>query len=58
MTGKGRNIISLLREMMKNVNELLEGTMADVTAEQAHWIPPGVANPIGATYALVVLSSD
>ena len=58
MTGKGRNIISLLREMMKNVNELLEGTMADVTPEQAHWIPPGVANPIGANYAHVVLSRD
>jgi len=58
MTGKGRNIISLLRELMKNVNELLEGTMADVTPEQAHWIPPGVANPIGATYAHVVLSRD
>ncbi len=27
MTGKGKNIISLLRELMKNVNELLEGTM-------------------------------
>jgi len=58
MTGKGRNMISLLRELMKNVNELLEGTMADVTPEQAHWIPPGLAIPIGATYAHVVLSRD
>ena len=48
----------MLREMMKNVNELLEGTLADVTAERAHWIPPGVAIPIGATYAHVVLSGD
>ena len=36
MTGKGGNIISLLRGLVKNVNELLEETMADVTAEQAH----------------------
>jgi hypothetical protein len=58
MTGKGRNVISLLRELMKNVNDLLEGTMADVTPEQAHWIPPGAAMPIGAHYAHVVLSQD
>ncbi len=58
MAGKGRNIVSLLRELVKNGNELLEGTMADVTAEQAHWIPPGAAMPIGAHYAHVVLSQD
>jgi hypothetical protein len=32
--------------------------MADVTVEQAHWIPPEVAMPIGAHYAHVVLSQD
>lgn len=41
----------MLRKLVKNVNEMLEGTMADVTAEQAHWIPPGVAIPIGAVGA-------
>ena len=58
MTGKGRDSISLLRELVKTANNLLEGTMAGVTAEQAHWIPPGVAIPIGAAYAHVVLSQD
>jgi len=58
MSGKDRDIISWLRELVKNVNELLEATMADVTAEQAHWVPPGVAMPIGAHYAHVVLSQD
>jgi hypothetical protein len=58
MSGKDRDIISWLRELVKNVNELLEATMADVTPEQAHWIPPGVAMPIGAHYAHVVLSQD
>ena len=58
MPGKGGNSASLLRELVKNANELLEGTMADVTAEQAHWVPPGVAMPIGAAYAHVVLSQD
>lgn len=58
MAGKEENIISLLRELLKNVFDLLEATMAEVTPEQAHWIPPGVALPIGATYAHVVLSQD
>ena len=53
-----RNVISLLREQLKAVHELLEGTMADVTPELAHWIPPGTALPIGATYAHVVTSED
>lgn len=53
-----RNVISLLREQLKAVHELLEGTMADVTPELAHWIPPGAALPIGATYAHVVTSED
>ena len=47
-----RNVISLLREQLKTANELVEGTVDDVTPEQAHWIPPGVAMPIGASYAL------
>ncbi len=58
MTARERNVISLLREQTKGVHELIEGTMADVTPEQAHWIPPGVAMPIGATYAHVVVSED
>lgn len=53
-----RNVISLLREQVKTVHELLEGTMADVTGEQAHWTPPGLALPIGATYAHVVAGED
>lgn len=45
MTGGGeRNVISLLREQLKSVNDLLEGTVADVTPKQAHGIPPGVAS--------------
>ena len=58
MTGKNRDVISWLRQLMKDVNGLLAATMADVTTEQAHWVPPGAAMPIGAHYAHVVLSQD
>lgn len=52
------NAISLLRNQMKAANELLEATMADVTPEQAHWLPPGIANPLGSMYAHAVLVQD
>jgi len=58
MAAVERNVISLLREQLKGLHEILEGTVADVTEEQAHWIPPGMALPIGATYAHVVTSED
>jgi hypothetical protein len=32
--------------------------MKDVTPDQAHWAPPGIANPLGATYAHLVLGED
>ncbi len=52
------NAISLLRNQMKGAHDLLEATMADVTEEQAHWIPPGIANPLGSMYAHAVLVED
>lgn len=41
-----------------SVHEVLQGTMADVTQEQALWVLPGKAEPIGATYAHVLMSED
>lgn len=52
------NAISALREDIKWANELLEMVMADVTPEQAHWQPPGIANPLGAIYAHAVFDED
>jgi hypothetical protein len=48
----------LLRQQVKIAHDILEATMADVTAEQTHWSPPGIANPLGATYAHLVVSED
>ena len=50
--------IPLLREQLGQAHAFLQVAMDDVTAEQAHWQPPGVANPIGATYAHVLLGED
>jgi hypothetical protein len=36
----------------------LEMVMADVTPEQAHWLPPGTAQTIAATYAHAILATD
>src|SRR5436190_3397530 len=48
----------LLRQQVRIAHDILEATMADVTPEAAHWLPPGIANPLGATYAHVVVSED
>lgn len=50
--------ISLLREQLRAAHEYLDGTMAGLTPEQVHWIPPGTATPIGANYVHVVQTED
>ncbi len=49
---------SLLRTQLGVVPGLLEGTGDDVTAEQSTWTPPGVANPLAATYAHALSAED
>ncbi len=48
----------LLRRTVSDARMVLDGTMADVTQAQAEYIPPGTANPLGATFAHVVCSED
>ncbi len=48
----------LLRQQFRECNEWLAATMQGVTSKQAHWKPPGSANPLGATYAHALLSQD
>lgn len=49
---------SLLRKQFQAAHGWLEGTMKGVTPQQAQWSPPGKANPLGATYAHIILSED
>ncbi|MBI4269555.1 MAG: DinB family protein [Candidatus Rokubacteria bacterium] len=58
MAGDESKGVSLLREHYQAAIQLLEGTMEGVTPEQAHWVPPGTAHPIGANYAHVVVGQD
>ncbi len=49
----------LLRMQAQMAFQMLEGVMQGVNAEQLHWVPPeGIANPIAAQYAHVVLGKD
>jgi len=52
------NAVSLLREQIQQAHGFLEATMEGVTPEQAHWTPPGAANPLAATYVHAVASED
>jgi hypothetical protein len=53
-----RRAIAFIRDAAQVAHWYLEGTMADVTADQAHYAPPGRANPLGATYAHLLCSED
>lgn len=50
--------VTLLRESLGDAHALLEAVMQDVTPEATHWMPPGRANPVGATYAHVIFFED
>ena len=50
--------IEVLREVITETHAWFEATAGDVTEEQAHWRPPGIANPIAAVYAHVIVGAD
>jgi hypothetical protein len=50
--------VGLLRAQYKSAHDILEATLQDVTSEIAHWSPPGISNPLGATYAHVAAAED
>jgi hypothetical protein len=52
------NAITLLREQAQQAHAFLHATLEDVTPEQAHWAPPGTANPLAATYVHAIASQD
>ncbi|MBI4497923.1 MAG: DinB family protein [Chloroflexi bacterium] len=52
------NAVELLRQQVQTGHWLLEETVKDVTPEQAHWTPPGMAHPISALYAHTVMGED
>ena len=58
MSSEQNQVVTFLRGQVKEANEFLLAVMSDVTAEQAQWGPPGIANPIGATFAHVLTSQD
>jgi hypothetical protein len=52
------SVTKFLREQIQQAHGLLEATMEGVTNEQAHWTPPGIANPLSATYVHAIVSED
>lgn len=58
MASDKNRVISFLRGQFQGAHGMLEGTVADVTTEQAHWAPPGKALPLAAHYAHIVVSED
>ncbi len=52
------NTVELLQYSLKNALGILKQVTADLTQEQADWMPPGIANPIGGLYWHTIASID
>lgn len=52
------NAIELLNYSLSSGFDTLGQVTADLTQDQADWIPPGIANPIGALYWHTISSVD
>jgi len=50
--------LSFARTALKSAHQSFKGTVADVTIEDAHFIPQGTAHPIGARYAHLIIAED
>ena len=57
-TTPGITAAQVLRSALDGAHQVLEATMADVDDELANRPAPGNANPIGSSYAHVVLAED
>ena len=54
----GGSAVAFVREAVKQAKWWFDGTVADVTPEQAHWQPSGNVAPIAAVWAHLALSTD
>lgn len=52
------NTVQLTQASLRSAFEILSQVCADLTQEQCDWLPPGLANPIGAMYWHTVSGAD
>jgi hypothetical protein len=52
------NTVELTQYALSNAFDLLQQVVADLTQEQADWVPPGTANSIGAVYSHTITYVD
>jgi hypothetical protein len=48
----------ILRTALQSATYYIDQIMAEVTPEQAHWVPPGTMQTIAATYAHAAIATD
>jgi hypothetical protein len=52
------NAVQLLQHSFANAFDILSQVTSDLTQDQCDWVPPGIANPIGAVYWHAVSGAD
>jgi uncharacterized damage-inducible protein DinB len=50
--------VTLLKDQVKQAHDVYEGTVADLTTEQAHWKPGGTANSCAPLLAHIAAAED
>jgi hypothetical protein len=58
MSDTEQKAVSLLRMQTQLASGMLEMMLEGITSEHVHWVPDGVANPIGAQYAHILTGKD
>lgn len=52
------NAVDVIKQAYQGSHMWYQGTIADVTEEQANYVPPGRAHPIGALAAHILQTED
>lgn len=50
--------VTLLQQQIKSTHEIVQGTVADLTAEQAHWTPAGKAMSVAPLFVHLASGED
>lgn len=52
------NPITALNEQLENAHSLIDRCLEGMTPDQFHWLPPGTAHSVAATYAHTAVEED
>lgn len=58
LRGIEMNTVEFVQQQFKQLHQRIDDVLANTTTEHFNWQPPGVANPIGATFLHMLNAED